>query len=141
MQIVLSMKPIKENLYLHTHSWWVLVNIITVAYIWCNIKKITKHILKTCRWLYTLHNIFKFLAFERCQCMSEGSLLNSIHPLDIRALLQTHKYYLGTYYLFAFLYLVFLVDISDWYVKSSFMYVGVRICTPSWQFWILPDVG
>ncbi len=29
---------------------------------------------------------------------------------------------------FALLYVVFLVDISDGYVKSSFMYVGVRLC-------------
>ncbi len=60
--------------------------------------------------------------------MSEGSLLNSIHPLYLLALLLTHKFCLGKYNLFALLYLVFLVDISDWYVKSSFMYVGVRLC-------------
>ncbi len=54
-------------------------------------------------------------------CMSEGSLLNSIHSLYLRALLLTHKFCLGTYNLFALLYLVFLVDISDWYVKRSFV--------------------
>ncbi len=61
-------------------------------------------------------------------CMSEGSLLNSIHPLYLRALLLTHKFCLDTYNLFALLYLVFLVNISDWYMKSSFMYMGVRLC-------------
>ncbi len=62
--------------------------------------------------------------------MSEGSLLNSIHQLYLRALLLTHKFCLGTYNLFTFLYLVFLVDISDWYVKSSFcMWVLYTIVT------------
>ncbi len=60
-------------------------------------------------------------------CMSEGSL-NLIDLLYLSALLLTQKICLGTYTLFALLYLVFLVDISDWYVKSSFMCVGVRLC-------------
>ncbi len=55
-------------------------------------------------------------------------IISSIHPLYLRALLPTHIFYLGTYNLFALLYLVFLLNISDWYVKSSFMYVGVRLC-------------
>ncbi len=60
-------------------------------------------------------------------CMSEGSLLNSIHPLYLKALLLTHKFCLGSYNLFTLLYLVFVVDISDCYVKNSFMYVDVRL--------------
>ncbi len=38
-------------------------------------------------------------------CISESSLLNSIHPLYLRALLLKHKFCLGTYNLFALLYL------------------------------------
>ncbi len=56
-------------------------------------------------------------------CISEGSLLNSIHPLYLRALLLTLTFCLGKYNMFALLHLVFLVNISNWYVKSSFMYV------------------
>ncbi len=61
--------------------------------------------------------------------MSEGSLLNSAHPLYLRALLLTYTICLSTYNLFTLLYLLFLVDISDWYVTSSLHVCGCfRLC-------------
>ncbi len=92
-------------------SWWVLVHIIkwyVYGAAFKNTKTFKKYIGDYTLCIIYLNALHLKDARVLQSCMSEGSLLNLIHPLCLKVLLLTCKFCLCTYNLFALLKVSFL---------------------------------